>query len=224
MPMQSTAISPLQAMDGYVFAAARSFSDRLQLSNVNITTLNPVSIDDGSSPHPLPDSSGDYGSPSGQSGASGSHGLTAISLEHFDMYKQHQQHQQQQQQQDGNGHEHGHHCHVQQIGAGNFLLHSNGSIELTKGLSPEEAAWQFGAIPPLHSAHMHPGGHFNIPNCQGLYSPVSTGQLLQNHQDNPHHTVSPPYVLFLIRGFSKGHSPPYHHSTSSHQKFNLLMS
>lgn len=174
-------------MDGYVFAAARSFS---QLSNLG--TLNPVQIDDSSNPHPLPDSSGgDYGTSSGNSGGgnnnqSGSHGLTTISLEHLDMYSKHQQ-----QQQDGNGqHDHNHHCHVQQIGAGNFLLHSNGSIELTKGLTPEEAAWQVGAIPPLYGGHLHPGSHFNIQNCQGLYSPMSTGQLLQNHQDNPHHTVS----------------------------------
>ncbi|XP_055332097.1 transcription factor MafB-like isoform X2 [Paramacrobiotus metropolitanus] len=182
MPMQSTALSPLTAMDSYVFAAAaahRSFSDRLQLtsSTQQPPQLQPVGVsehDHGASPHPLPDSSADY--------AGVVTPLAAISLaDHY------QQQQNGGVDAEGGGHEHSHHCHVQQIGAGNFLLHSNGSIELTKGLMPEEA-WQFaGAIPQLHGS-MHPVGNFHIPNCGIPYSPVSTGQLLQSHQDNQHHT------------------------------------
>ena len=67
------------------------------------------------------------------------------------------------------GHDHNHHCHIQQIGAGNFLIHPNGSIELTKPVgqlgSPDlqlhEAAWQFGAM-ALPPGALGPGGFHHM--------------------------------------------------------------
>jgi hypothetical protein len=109
------------------------------------------------------------------------------------------------------GHDHNHHCHIQQIGAGNFLIHPNGSIELTKPgqLSPDlqlEAAWQFGAMPmsagALHSAaqlqhaavgnfhmgsatgHLHSGLYSNINSAGQMHASQMHLQDVQNH-----HTV-----------------------------------